>query len=506
MKFGPFSVQNLNEILSSPKIKPFVERLQPTAVVATVKGVFDDLSKEFKSAAAEHRIPDFTELTEKIVERLQKIEKTNPRLEINATGIFFRNEQEAENQTFSPNVIEKMIWNVGFQSSTVYEINSSSSSSSEKNNSSTIDQDDSIEESLADSPSSFETIGDSIDFHYFQYQSTTLNSEIEQATSLLGRLTGAKDAIFFANPYLAKWAALQTFCHHKQLVIARRDLYEIENGWRQEDLLNRWNIRFKEVGAINKTTVDDYAQACSHKTGLFYFAVGQHSQLLPLFAQSELLKLKEKTKEFQIPLFCELEFASIADLNQFFIDGVPILTDYINKGYDLILCRTSQLIGGPNCGVLLGEKCFLDKVRSLHFPQFCAPHSTDMAGLNQLFSFYLDEKVFQNIPILQKIAVSADNLKNRASRIVPQLKASSLIKDIQILPGNSFLFPQAIRGRMPTFLISIEPSKTTPELFAKSLEKSYPSLNVRWNQTHIMIDLKTVPPQFDSTIVDLLSQ
>ena len=45
-KYSFFPLEYLTEILSSPLVKPFAQRLHPSTVMSGLKGVFNDVSAE----------------------------------------------------------------------------------------------------------------------------------------------------------------------------------------------------------------------------------------------------------------------------------------------------------------------------------------------------------------------------------------------------------------------------------------------------------------------------
>ena len=89
-----FSFEYFTEILSSPLVKPFAQRLHPSAVTAALKGVFDDVSREFRGVVNEQRLPDVATLVDKVVERLRKALEDSEPLAIDARGRLFPNKIE----------------------------------------------------------------------------------------------------------------------------------------------------------------------------------------------------------------------------------------------------------------------------------------------------------------------------------------------------------------------------------------------------------------------------
>ena len=72
-KATPFSFAYLSEILSSPAIKPLVQRLHPSAVLGALKSTFDDMVIELGAAFGEQRLPDVNDLIERIRARLENL-------------------------------------------------------------------------------------------------------------------------------------------------------------------------------------------------------------------------------------------------------------------------------------------------------------------------------------------------------------------------------------------------------------------------------------------------
>jgi len=68
------SLPPISEILSSPHVKPWIDRLHPATVVSTVRSVLDELGHEAKQMATEKRLPDVADLTQRIVSRLKDLD------------------------------------------------------------------------------------------------------------------------------------------------------------------------------------------------------------------------------------------------------------------------------------------------------------------------------------------------------------------------------------------------------------------------------------------------
>jgi len=450
MKPGLFSISYIQEILNSPRLKPLTQRIHPTLLLTVAKKVFDDFSREFRSAATEWRRPELAELVDKVFYRLQDALQTAPGLTVNGTGTVFPSFSTGR-ELWAPSVVEDMMWEIV----------------GEKNEGDFIDR-------------------------------TTLENRI---TMILCRLTDAEDAMIFANPELANLAVLQSITPEREIVVARRDFYEKKNQTRLENLLQIFGNPRREVGAVNALTNEDYLDACNSHTGIIWMAFGQHSSRF--YTRQKLASLREKSEQLQFPIFCELDFAPLIDLSSYFYEPLPTLADHIATGYDLIQCNGGQLIGGPDCGILLGTKAAIQRVRSAIFQRYTGAHRVVLTGLLKTLNLYQDADALTSIPILQTLSTPLANLKNRAERLLPQLAASPKITDLSIVEGNAELFPKSQLGTMPSWLIQMRPVSGTPQELAATLENQSPTLKVNFNPEKLFLNMKTISPAYDSLIPEI---
>lgn len=417
-----------------------MERLQPASVLATVKGVYDDISGEMLSAASERRMPGISEMIEKIVARLQIVEKENPLFVLDGRGILLKE----TDYSFASPVVENMLLAI----------------------------DD------------------------------TLSLKARAAEEQIARLAGSEDAILFSDPLHAKLAVIHAFGTPQHILIARRDLYEDRSGLRLENIFRLLASRWKETGAGNRVLPEDYITRMSDKTGLIWFSITEN--LLPSLDKNGLKVVRESMGLRWIPCIADIDLVPLTDLSSCMIDHVPPLGDYVRSGYDLVLCGGGQLIGGPNCGILVGSKRAIEVIRISRMAALFAPHRVDLAGLQRTLDLYSDPDIaFSNIPVLQRITTSVENLENRAERLIPQLSACSLIDQVRFEKGESVLRDEPCSGRVPSIVLHITPKEKTAEQFASFLESRNPALKVRFQEKEILIDLRSISPMYDGNLAEI---
>ena len=75
------------------------------------------------------------------------------------------------------------------------------------------------------------------------------------------------------------------------------------------------------------------------------------------FAESvELPALVELGKKHRLPVIHDIGSGALIDFAQFGLPGEPMAKESIAAGADVVLFSGDKLIGGPQCGIILGRK------------------------------------------------------------------------------------------------------------------------------------------------------
>lgn len=450
-RFTPFPFEYFTEILSSPLVKPLAQRLQPSTVISVLRGVFDDVTTEVRYAVNEQKLPDLNILVDKVVARLaDALELTDP-LVVDARGRLFPNSVER----LADAALNEGVW-------------------------------------ASATPQSPQTRKQEL-----QREKTTL--------ALLARLGGSEAALVFNSAEAARVAILQNlYASGKELVVARRDMYEREDGERLERAFNVFpRQRRLEIGACNAVDFNDYERACTPETGLVWRSFCRWEPEGRYVPCADVAKLKGVGGR-NFKLLADVEFAPLVDLSEYFDATVPTVADRFRQGVDLVICDGAQLIGGPNCGLLFGPKSVLEELRNQPAYYLCQPSSSVSAALAKTIQLYDDpEKALAAIPALRLLSTSLANLENRAKRLANLLETFQNVQFARPVEGRGVLCVNASIGVFPSWLVELKPRGASPAEFAAKLEKTTPSLLVRWNRDVVLLDMRTLPPELDLVVVDV---
>lgn len=336
------------------------------------------------------------------------------------------------------------------------------------------------------------------------------STDLDEAmvATLICRITGAEDAILFSGPRQAEMAIYRTFgANRNRILIARRDLRETEDGVRTESLLRNMGVAFTELGCADKVQTEDYLGAISRRTGLVRLAMDYTGRDSGLDARGvKAIQEALDGLDVKVPLHLHLDYASLIPLDGLLSRPIPMLGKILDSGFDLVSCSTGQLIGGPACGLILGRKGPLEKIRHCGSELLFPAHYADLAGVYRTFSLSQNsEEASLKIPILQKVNTSMANLRNRGARLLGQLQELPVVEQVSIMDGESKLARDATGITIPTCLLRLVPSRKTAEQFAASLAKGPPSLLTQVDGGALLLDLRTLSPKCDSLVVDLLA-
>ncbi|MEU8032819.1 L-seryl-tRNA(Sec) selenium transferase [Streptomyces sp. NPDC049099] len=268
----------------------------------------------------------------------------------------------------------------------------------------------------------------------------------------------------------------------KEIVVSRGEMVEIGDGFRLPDLLVTTGARLREVGTTNRTTAADYATVIGPDTGFV---------------------LKVHPSNFRITGFTQS--AEVADLAAL---GVPVVVDIgsgllaphpalpqepdaetqLRAGAALVTASGDKLLGGPQCGLLLGDR---DLVRALARHPLARALRVDKLTLAAL------EATLTGPPTPTALALTADpaRLRARADRLADSLAADGI--DVRAVESAATVGGGGAPGvTLPSAALSL------PEPYAAALRTGRGPVVGRLEAGRCLLDLRAVPEQDDERLAD----
>jgi L-seryl-tRNA(Ser) seleniumtransferase len=188
------------------------------------------------------------------------------------------------------------------------------------------------------------------------------------------------------------------------------------------------------------------------------------------------------------------------DLSRFGLPDEPVASDSLRDGADLVLFSGDKLLGGPQCGVIVGRAEIVAKLRSNPLARALRVDKLTLAALQATLEIHRAGRAFDEIPVLCELAIPADGIRTRAERIVEQLRGKlhsecvASVESVSSAPGGGALPEQTVSS----WAIAI----ASPNLdqIAKRLRLGEPSVFCRVHDGRVLVDLRTVMSEDDDAV------
>ena len=324
--------------------------------------------------------------------------------------------------------------------------------------------------------------------------------------SALALLCGAEAATVVNNCAAALLLMVTHFTKRKneertsEVVISRGELVQIGGGFRISEILEASGAKLREVGATNKTTLDDYAHAVGSKTAII-LKVHRSNFFMSGFVESPSSnEIRRLAKKNRIPFVEDLGSGAMITTESLGIaEHEPTPGEALKAGADLVCFSGDKLFGGPQAGIIAGKKRFVTSLkreplfRALRCDKLC------LAALQTTVDLHLDQKIGE-IPALALLQTSEDALRARAAAIASHL--ADLPMKIAIGRGRAKTGGGTLpKSNVPSVTIDFLPNHSSLAEFAASLRAASPPVIGYIADNRFKLDLRTIFPQQDNIVI-----
>ncbi len=304
----------------------------------------------------------------------------------------------------------------------------------------------------------------------------------QHTLGLLERLLGCR-AIAVNNGAAAVYLILHELAAGGEVIVSRGELIEIGDGFRIPDIMERSGAILREVGATNKTSLDDYRRAINDRTRLILRVHPSNFRVTGFTAKPELADLAKLAQEHRIPLYEDLGSGCLTDLRPFGIDE-PLVSESLEAGVDLVSFSCDKLLGGPQTGLIAGRADLVERTRRNPMYRAFRCDKLIVAALEETLRNHLLER-YDRIPALSLLRRTADEIRKRAEKMAEGLGAD-LIEGESVIGGGA-----TPEQRLPTVLLSLRGDAVALE---RKLRAHDPPVIGRIAGERLLLDLRTVAP------------
>lgn len=338
----------------------------------------------------------------------------------------------------------------------------------------------------------------------FDLEAGTRGSRYDHCADLLTELTGAEDAVVVNNCAAALVLCLNTLAAGKGVIVSRGELVEIGGGFRIPDMLERAGAILVEVGATNRTRIEDYAAALAgtQEIGAILKVHRSNFRVSGFTSEVTIDELTLLARESGVPLVHDVGSGLLLDPARLGLPPEPRASSSISAGADLVVFSGDKLLGGPQAGVVAGRRARVKEVRTNPLCRAFRVDKGTLAALEATLRLYRDpDSVCDRIPVLRMLTVPLDELEARALAATGRINRLSGAIVAEAVPGvgrvGGGTFPD---HSIPSWVVRLGGGRDSAGRVAELLRTGERPVVVRVDRDAVVIDLRTVEPADDETV------
>ncbi len=336
----------------------------------------------------------------------------------------------------------------------------------------------------------------------------TRGSRQDIVENIVKKVTGAEAAMVVNNNAAATMIVLASMARGKEVVVSRGELVEIGGSFRIPEVMSESGAILREVGATNKTKVSDYERAYDPELTAAFMKV--HTSNFRIIGFTEDVSLPDMValgREKGVPVIYDMGNGLMVDLQKYGVNE-PTVMDALKADPDVILFSGDKLLGGPQGGIIIGKKKYIDQMKKHPLARAFRVDKMTLAALEATFYQYLDmDKAMKEIPTLAMISASREELQDKAADLIRALqeKAPEYEYDTEAVTdqvgGGS-----APANYLEGIAVSIRNTGLTAEQMERRLRKAEVPVIARISHEHILLDVRCIKEEEYALVADAVAQ
>ncbi|HEV2395633.1 MAG TPA: L-seryl-tRNA(Sec) selenium transferase [Candidatus Sulfotelmatobacter sp.] len=306
------------------------------------------------------------------------------------------------------------------------------------------------------------------------------------------------------NNAAAVLLALNTLAEGGEVIVSRGELVEIGGSFRIPDVMTKSGATLHEVGTTNRTRVADYEKAINERTRLLLRVHRSNFEITGFTEQASTAELVDLSRKRGIPLLEDLGSGALVDLQDFGLHGEPSVLDSLRAGVDVVTYSGDKLLGGPQAGLLSGRSEVIGRMRSNSLFRALRVDKLTYAALEATLLAYV-KGAYDGIPTLKMMSLNKAEIAQRAERLAAAVGSSKL--RVELIDGESVVGGGAAPSSvLPTRLLALRFADCSADELCAKLRNSDPPIIARVEDGRVLLDLRTVLPEQDSTLQQALQR
>jgi L-seryl-tRNA(Ser) seleniumtransferase len=309
---------------------------------------------------------------------------------------------------------------------------------------------------------------------------------------LLQAATGAEGGILVNNNASALILMLSALASGKEVIVSRGELVEIGGSFRIPDILTAAGVELVEVGTTNRTRTEDYEGAITDRTGLLLKVYPSNYRQIGFTSSVEPAALVELGQRRGVPVVVDEGSGLLRPNPAPQLRDHPSLSELMKLGCELACGSGDKLLGGPQAGLIVGRREFVDRCHRSPLYRALRPDRFTYAGVEEVLRMHL---AGSPMPV-SRMWADVDEHRKRLEAVGGALGA-------QIVPAEGFLGGgSAPEQPIPGEALAM-PGRTQ---WLDDLRHGVPPVIGYIREGLLILDLRTVDPRDDEALIEAVKR
>lgn len=311
---------------------------------------------------------------------------------------------------------------------------------------------------------------------------------------LLCKITGAEAAMAVNNNASSVLLILSSLAKGGEVIVSRGELIEIGGKFRIPDVMTQSGATLVEVGTTNKTHVSDYEENITEETKALLKVHTSNYKIVGFTESVGIDELMPIAKEHGIPVIEDLGSGVLIDLSKYGLTYEPTVQESVAKGADVVCFSGDKLFGGPQAGIIVGKKKYIDMMKKNQLTRALRIDKFTAAALELVLQEYLsEEQAVQHIPVLRMITEPLDEVARRARSLARTIRSTDIPAKVDVVSCESQIGGGSLpMERIPSMAVAIRPKhESVAALEDQMRHLTVPMIPRTVNDT-IVLDVRTV--------------
>lgn len=312
---------------------------------------------------------------------------------------------------------------------------------------------------------------------------------------LLCELCGCEAAMVVNNNAAALLLALFVLSPGKKIPVSRGELVEIGDSFRLPDIMAQSGGILSEVGTTNKTRLRDYEEVLQSGDAGILLKVHTSNYRITGFTESvSVPELAGLAKAYEVPLLVDLGSGALLEETDYPFAGEPTVPQTLRDGSNLVCFSADKLLGGPQAGILLGDRDLIARMRKSPLARALRIDKLSLAALEATLRLYRDPMNAKNcIPALRMLNAAGWELREKGERLLALLQNECVSAAFSLLPQKRPVGGGSAPGQeLDSYAVGIVPEELSVKELENRLRHAAVPIIARIADGRLLLDVSTL--------------